>query len=134
MARILIAEDEAHILRLMSMWLKKNAHEVIETRNGAEALKAIDEAVPDLIVSDMNMPLVTGEELARAVRERKRLDTPILMLSSRCDQASLGQRMAAYDVRLYPKPFVPSQLVAEIDRLLSVAAGPPATADHDGSA
>ena len=70
MAKILIAEDEAHILRLMSMWLKKNGHEVIETRNGAEALTAIEAGVPDLIVSDMNMPLVTGEE--RIVPERPR--------------------------------------------------------------
>ena len=124
MAKVLIAEDETHILRLLSMWLTKNGHEVIETRNGAEALKAIEAAVPDLIVSDMNMPLVTGEELARTVREDKKLSTPILMLSSRCDQTDLAERMKAYDVTLYPKPFIPSQLVAQIDALLG--AGVPA--------
>jgi adenylate cyclase len=107
------------------MWLKKNDHEVIETRNGAEALQAIEAGPVDLIVSDMNMPLVTGEELARVVRQDKKLTTPILMLSSRCDQISLSERMKAYDVTLYPKPFIPSQLVAQIDRLLGagVAAG-----------
>jgi len=124
MAKILIAEDETHILSLMSMWLTKNGHEVIETRNGAEALEAIEVAVPDLILSDMNMPLVTGEELVRAVRQDKKLSTPILMLSSRCDQTDLAERMKAYDVTLYPKPFIPSQLVAQIDALLG--AGVPA--------
>ncbi len=124
MAKILIAEDETHILSLMSMWLTKNGHEVIETRNGAEALEAIEAAVPDLILSDMNMPLVTGEELVRAVRQDKKLSTPILMLSSRCDQTDLAERMKAYDVTLYPKPFIPSQLVAQIDALLG--AGVPA--------
>ncbi len=125
MGKILIAEDETHILRLMSMWLKKNGHEVIETRNGAEALQAIEAGPVDLIVSDMNMPLVSGEELARTVRQEKKLCIPILMLSSRCDQTSLSERMKAYDVTLYPKPFIPSQLVAQIDGLLeaSVVAG-----------
>ena len=52
MAKILIAEDEAHILRLMSMWLKKNGHEVIETNNGAEALEAIKAGVPGEAVRD----------------------------------------------------------------------------------
>lgn len=133
MAKILIAEDEAHILRLMSMWLKKNGHEVIETNNGAEALEAIKAGVPDLILSDMNMPLVTGEELARTVRQDMKLSTPILMLSSRCDQTDLAERMKAYDVTLYPKPFIPSQLVARIDELLGAVVGADA-AGEAGSA
>jgi CheY-like chemotaxis protein len=126
MARILIAEDEPHILRVMSLWLKRNGHHVIETPNGLAALKRLEQEDVDLVISDINMPVLDGLGLIEAVRavggECKDRNVPFLMLSSRCDQISLAEKVEGRNVCLYPKPFVPSRLVAEIDRLLGAAA------------
>lgn len=122
MARILIAEDEPHIIRVMSLWLRRHGHEVLEAPNGAAALELLDNETVDLIISDINMPVLDGLGLVKALREDRGLDLPILMLSARCDQSELAAQVKSYDVQLLPKPFVPSQLVADIDRLLGAAA------------
>ena len=122
MPSILIAEDEAHILRILSMWLGRHGYDVLEASDGAGALKILDRQTVDLIISDMNMPIVDGLELIRTVREERGLDVPFLLLTARCDQNKLAETMEPYSVHLYPKPFVPSRLVADIDRLLDTAA------------
>ena len=117
MLRILIVEDEAHILRIMSLWLARNGYEILEAENGAVALEILDREHVDIIISDMNMPRMDGLELVRLVREQRKLDAPFLLMTARCDQNALRERLRPYRVQLYPKPFVPSRLVAEIDAL-----------------
>lgn len=121
MAKLLIAEDDAHVIRVMKLWLDQHGHDVIEARNGRIALDYLRSDSVDILISDMNMPELDGLGLARAVREELGLALPILMLSSRCDQHELSERARPYGVTLYPKPFIPSRLVNEIDRLLAVA-------------
>lgn len=126
MPRILIAEDEAHILRVMALWLGRHGHEVLEAPNGAVALERLERETVDLIISDMNMPVKTGLDLVKAVREEHRSDVPFMLLTARCDQERLSKQLAPFKVHLYPKPFVPSRLVTDIDRLLAAAASPEA--------
>ena len=123
MARILMAEDEAHIARLVALWLGRHGHTIFEAPNGAVALELLDRETVDLIICDMNMPVLNGAGLVKAVREERGLDIPIMMVTARCDQAKLVSEMTPYNVTLYPKPFVPSRLVADIDKLLSAPAG-----------
>jgi len=130
MPRILIAEDEAHILRVMSLWLGRQGHEIIETPNGAVALERLEHESVDLIISDMNMPVKSGWDLVRTMREDRGSDVPILLLTARCDQEKLSKQLAPYHVHLYPKPFVPSRLVADIDRLLGVPPDPRPPTPH----
>lgn len=118
MARILVVEDEAHIARVMSLWLTRHGHSIVEACNGQVALDILAGEAVDMIISDVNMPELDGLELARVVRIERRLDTPFLLLSARCDQDSLCDRVRPYGVRLYPKPFVPSRLVADIEAML----------------
>jgi len=122
MATILIAEDDVQILRVLAMWFSRNGHEVVECHDGAQALDALAESKVDIIVSDVNMPRVDGLELVRTIREERGLDLPILVLSSRCDQSSIASDLAEHDIRVHPKPFSPSRLLAEIDSLLSASA------------
>lgn len=122
MARILLAEDEAHIVRVLSLWLTRHGHDIVEACNGMAALEVLRKESVDLIISDMNMPLLDGLGLVRAVREELRLDVPIILLSARCDQSSLCERLTPYRVQTYPKPFVPSRLVADIEQMLGAAA------------
>ena len=122
MARILIADDDAHIVHVLSMWLGRHGHEVVTARNGEAAMETLDGTSVDLIISDMNMPLLDGVGLAKAVRAKVGAAIPIIVLTARCDQERLNEQLAVYGVRVYPKPFLPSQLVLEINQLLGVAA------------
>ena len=122
MARILIADDDAHIVRVLSMWLGRHGHEVVTARNGEAALETLEGTSVDLIISDMNMPVLDGVGLAKAVRGKVGATIPIIVLTARCDQERLKEQLAAYGVRVYPKPFLPSQLVVEINHLLGVVA------------
>ena len=122
MPRILIAEDEPHILRIMALWLERHGHEILEAPNGAVALEFLETESVDLIISDMNMPVKTGLDVIRTVREERKSDVPIMLLTARCDQEKLAKQLAPYDVHLYPKPFVPSRLVSDIERLLAAHA------------
>jgi two-component system chemotaxis response regulator CheY len=121
MAKILIADDDAHIVRVLSMWLQRHGHEVVTSRDGEAALETLDRETVDMIISDMNMPGLDGIGLAKAVRAKGGGAIPILVLTARCDQERLNEQLATYGVRVYPKPFQPSQLVVEINRLLGVA-------------
>lgn len=122
MARILIAEDEVHIVRVLSLWLRRHGHEIIEVGDGKQALEKLAQEPIDLVISDINMPVLDGMGLLKAIREERKLDLPILLLSARCDQMQLGNQVRAYGAQIFPKPFVPSQIVVEIDRLLAAAA------------
>lgn len=119
MQRILLVDDEVHIIRVTSLWLRRHGYELFEAHNGAEALAVLDRHEVDLIISDMNMPIMTGLELVRTIREERKSDIPFLLLSARCDQQELGAELARYGVRLYPKPFVPSRLVADVQDILN---------------
>ena len=128
MAKILIADDDAHIVRVLSMWLDRQGHQVVTAKNGEDALATLDLmresilAPVDLIISDMNMPVVDGVGVVKAVRAKVGVTIPIIVLTARCDQERLDEQLATYGVRVYPKPFLPSQLVVEINRRLGVPA------------
>lgn len=136
MAKILIAEDDVHILRLLSIWLKRNGHEVSEANNGIQA-RDLYSAAPDggfdLIVSDINMPGMSGIELAQWLRVEMKSDIPLILLSSRCDQAGMSEKLDPIGVQVHPKPFSPSRLVQEIEKRLAERHGPRSTVAADSA-
>ena len=123
MATILIIDDEVHIARVLALWLKKHGHDVLEATNGLQALEIFQRQPVDLIISDMNMPQLDGLGMLKRLREECHSDVPVLLLSARCDQCNLTEQLRPYRAQLYPKPFVPSRLVADIERLLASAVG-----------
>ncbi len=118
MPTILIAEDEAHTLRVMSMWLSRHGYDILEAVDGDAALEIVDREPVDMIISDMNMPGTNGLELVRILREQRGIDVPFMLLTARCDREKLAGQIAPYEVHMYAKPFMPSRLVADVDRLL----------------
>ncbi len=128
MAKILVAEDDAHVIRLMTIWLTKSGHEVFEARNGDEAKAHLLAENVDLVVTDINMPHCDGIQLVEWMRHEQNLQQPVTMLSARCDQARIGEKLADLNVSIHPKPFSPSRLAVEIEAKLSTA-GAPASED-----
>lgn len=114
--RILIVDDEGHIREVIRVALKKAGMDVIEARDGKEALTRFAADKPDLIVLDFGMPEFDGLDVCREVR--KSSDVPILFLSARDEEIDriLGLEIGGDDY--VTKPFSPRELVARVNVIL----------------
>jgi two-component system OmpR family response regulator len=132
--RILIVDDEGHIREVIRVALKKAGMDVIEARDGKEALSRVAADRPDLIVLDIGMPEFDGLDVCRKIR--KTSDVPILFLSARDEEIDriLGLEIGGDDY--VTKPFSPRELVARVNVILrrlsprngEIKAGPAALA------
>jgi DNA-binding response OmpR family regulator len=121
MSRILVAEDDPHILRLISMWLRRQGHEVLEARNGVMARELIQARAIDVLVSDVNMPGLDGIGLVESVAREGRVRFGIVVLTNRWDHGEIRDRLAEWGVHVMPKPFSPSRLSDLVEQLTGVA-------------
>ncbi|MBC9879715.1 response regulator transcription factor [Bradyrhizobium sp. INPA01-394B] len=114
--RILIVDDEGHIREVIRVALKRAGMDVIEARDGKEALARFAADRPDLIVLDIGMPEFDGLDVCREIR--KVSDVPILFLSARDEEIDriLGLEIGGDDY--VTKPFSPRELVARVNVIL----------------
>ncbi|OAF17790.1 response regulator transcription factor [Bradyrhizobium neotropicale] len=114
--RILIVDDEGHIREVIRVALRKAGMDVIEARDGKEALSRFATEKPDLIVLDVGMPEFDGLDVCREVR--KSSEVPILFLSARDEEIDrvLGLEIGGDDY--VTKPFSPRELVARVNVIL----------------
>jgi DNA-binding response OmpR family regulator len=117
--RILIAEDDFALANVVRFNLEQAGHEVTWARNGQEAWQSLQAATFDLVISDHEMPLLTGVELCRQIRTATGIAAvPVILLTAKSfeiDEQTLAElKLAA----LLPKPFSPRELVALVDRCL----------------
>ena len=113
---VLIADDEAQIREILSLYFKKEGFKVIEAADGAEALVQIQAGKPDIILLDIMMPVLDGFEVCKQVR--KISDVPIIMLTAKDfdDDRILGLEMGADDY--IAKPFNTREVVARVKAVL----------------
>jgi DNA-binding response OmpR family regulator len=114
--RILIADDEQHILDTVGSYLKSEGYDVITAHNGREALFTFRHEQPDLVILDVMMPEMNGWEAARLIR--KESSVPLLFLTARIDDIDqiTGLEIGADDY--VTKPFSPRVVVARVRALL----------------
>ena len=119
MKKILIADDEEKILKIVSQFLRSADYEVIEAKDGKEAYDAFLSEKPDLVILDIMMPEINGWELCREIR--KTSNVPVVFLTARSEEfdALMGYESGADD--FITKPFSPSVLVKKVDVLLKRA-------------
>ena len=125
-ARILVVEDERDIAALVAYHLTKEGYRVRTTGGGAEALEAIAQERPDLIVLDVMLPGFSGLDILDEIRTRSDMaDVPIVMLTARREEADRikGLELGADDY--VTKPFSPQELVLRIGAVLRRAQSPP---------
>lgn len=118
---ILVADDDPHILEIISFALGKAGMRVTLAQDGRQALEAFTAQTPDLMVLDINMPEMDGLEVCRVIRRTS--DVPILFLSSRDDEIDrvLGLEIGGDDY--VTKPFSPRELVARVGVILKRSMG-----------
>lgn len=113
--RILVAEDEDALRVLLKYNLEKEGYEVIEASDGEEALKHLNERLPDILLVDWMMPGVSGIEVCRHVRQKpESRGLPIIMLTARGEESDRirGLDMGADDYLI--KPFAITELMARV--------------------
>lgn len=118
--RILVVDDEPKLLRAVAVTLRAEGYDVTTAHSGADALVRLNEAMPDLIVSDIRMPGLDGHQLARALRAHPRTALiPIIFLTAKDERkdrlAGLRTGVDAY----LTKPFDPEELLAVIANILN---------------
>ena len=117
--KVLVVDDEPFICRSLTFVLKKGNYDVLEARDGQEALSAIREHKPDLVFLDVMMPKINGFEVTQAVRGDKDLDdVAIILLTAKgqeCDRA-VGKDAGADDYMT--KPFSPSKILDRAREIL----------------
>ncbi|MEX2373406.1 MAG: response regulator, partial [Dehalococcoidia bacterium] len=111
-SKILVADDEPNIVKLLRMYLREEGYEVVAARDGREALQRFRGDKPDLVILDLMMPEIGGFEVCTEIR--KSSDIPVIMLTARSDDVDkiVGLEMGADDY--ITKPFNPRELVARV--------------------
>jgi CheY-like chemotaxis protein len=111
--RVLVVDDEPDLRFILRRIFQAAGHEVTDAGNGADALERIAGTLPDLVVTDMMMPVMSGQELIRRLRtDPATTHIPILAVTAN------GELAAAADAVLH-KPYQPAQVLAAANALLA---------------
>lgn len=120
--KILVADDEAHILHVVSMKLRNAGYEVMTAVDGEEAMELCVSDRPDLVITDYQMPLMTGLEVCRRLRENELTSSiPTIMLTARGFDIEPGEMHNAGIAAVLAKPFSPRELLDKVNSLLEKA-------------
>jgi CheY-like chemotaxis protein len=117
--KVLVADDEIHIIHVVAIKLRNNGYEVIAANNGAEAYDLACREKPDIVVTDYQMPLMTGIELITKLRGDERTkDIPVILLTARSFAVSQEQQESLGVSSCLSKPFSPKELLKTIQDIL----------------
>ncbi len=117
---VLLVDDEVHILKVLALKLQNAQFEVRTASNGEEALQYVQEHLPDLVITDFSMPVMTGLELVRKLRADDRTQNlPIIMLTARGQTVEEDGDTPRIDA-LMSKPFSPREILDRVETLLKV--------------
>ena len=119
-ARVLVVDDEAPLRRALQRILEQAGYEVVAAANGREAQRWLEDiSTIDAIVSDLNMPEMTGLELLRAVRSRD-LDLPVLLVTAAPDVESAIEAIDYGAYKYIPKPIDSAVLCESVHRAVGL--------------
>lgn len=120
MAHILVAEDERDIRELVTFTLQFAGHKVTQAQNGEIAVELAQQVIPDLILTDVRMPKMTGYEVCKALKEIESVKhIPVVILSAKGqdEEIETGKEAGAIDYIL--KPFDMAELQQRVSEILS---------------
>lgn len=121
--KVLVADDEVHIVNVVAMKLRNNGFDVITADNGADAYKLCCEEKPDIIITDYQMPQMTGIELIEKIRLSPDLQhIPIIMLTARGFAIEDEQKEKLNVAECLSKPFSPKELLSYVENVLQSSA------------
>ena len=116
---VMTVDDSASVRQMVSFALSGAGYGVVEAENGRDALDKLAAAKVDLILTDLNMPVMDGIELVRAVRADPGLRfVPIVLLTTESQEAKKQEGRKAGATGWIVKPFKPEQLLAVVRKII----------------
>jgi len=101
--QILIVDDDPAILKLLTVWARKLGHEPLQSQNGWDALLLAQQELPDLVITDVELPVLDGVEMTKHLKADPRLrEIPVIAMT---DGARGDEALAAGCCVVFPKPF-----------------------------
>ncbi|WP_059171532.1 response regulator transcription factor [Bacillus sp. FJAT-27445] len=116
MRKILVVDDDKHIVDLVGIHVSQAGYKVVKARNGDQALEILETELPDLAIVDVMMPGMDGFELTKRIREDQ--DIPVLMLTAKGELEDKEQGFRAGSDDYVVKPFEPKELLFRIAAIL----------------
>jgi two-component system, OmpR family, alkaline phosphatase synthesis response regulator PhoP len=120
---ILVADDESHILNVVSLKLRNAGFRVLTAADGQEALELARQERPNLLITDFQMPRLTGLELCQQLKQDPQTcHIPAIMLTARGYHLEPHDTQASGILRMLSKPFSPRHLLSTVNEVLTQAA------------
>ena len=117
---ILVVDDEIHIVQVVAIKLRNNGYNVTTAEDGRSALECIHKSKPDIIVTDFQMPAMSGLEMVEKIRDNpETADIPVIMLTARGFAINEEAKSKLKILRCLSKPFSPRELLKNIEETLS---------------
>ena len=121
-ARVVVADDDADIRDLVAFKLEAAGMDVVAVADGAAALEACQDVPPDLVILDVMMPVMSGLDVCRALRDSIGLaQVPVILLTARAQESDVAQGFDAGADDYVVKPFSPRELAARVNAVMSRA-------------
>ena len=116
---ILVADDESHILNVVSLKLRNAGYKVLTASDGQEALDLAIAERPNLLITDYHMPRLSGLELCRRLRQDRGTESiPAIMLTARGYHLEPSDTEQSGILKMLSKPFSPRHLLATVNEVL----------------
>jgi two-component system, OmpR family, alkaline phosphatase synthesis response regulator PhoP len=116
---ILVADDESHILHVVSLKLRNAGFKVVTARDGQEAMELAQQEKPDLLITDYHMPQLSGLELCQRLKaSAETSNIPAIMLTARGYHLEPADTEKNGILRMLSKPFSPRHLLATVNEVL----------------
>jgi two-component system alkaline phosphatase synthesis response regulator PhoP len=117
--KVLVVDDEIHIIHVVAIKLRNNGYEVVSADNGVEAFELARKERPNIIVTDYQMPAMTGLQLVEKLRQCDETKTmPVILLTARNFAVSKEQQEQLQISSCISKPFSPRELLRNIEDIL----------------
>ena len=124
--KILVVDDERHIVRLVEVNLQRAGYDVLTAYDGVEALEKVASETPDMIVLDVMMPRMDGFEVLQNLQANPATaDIPVIMLTAKAQDADIFKGWQSGVSSYLTKPFNPRELLTFVERIFqSMEEGP----------
>jgi len=120
--KILVVDDERHIVRLVQVNLERAGYQVVAAFDGKEALKKVSSEKPDLVVLDVMMPYMDGFQVLKQMKaDAATKDIPVIMLTAKAQDADVFRGWASGVDMYLTKPFNPLELMTFVKRIFEAA-------------
>lgn len=120
MKRVMIVDDHAPVIRVLKLGLEEAGFEVESANNGSECLLKLCDGLPDFLVTDVDMPRMTGKELCLAIEKQfPDRQFPIVVLTSRTELEHRDWTRAIDNLEFMEKPVSIRRLITHVSRCLN---------------